>query len=152
MAGLNLQITSGEVALVAATAKTILQIKAPANQRLLVTGLKLLGKAAAGGTEVPVKVRVTRNSANFGTGTSATPAKLNPSNGETVQSTAASNFTIEPTTPTDTGVTYEFSPQSGYAEFLPFDKPWEVPGGQSLQVEATSTGTPTIAVSLSYQE
>jgi hypothetical protein len=154
MAGLKLSVTSGEVALVAATAKTLLQIKAPTNQRVLVKGLKVMGKSAAGGTDTPVKIRVTSSSANFGTaGATPTPGKRNPSNGETPQSTVGSNFSAEPTSPTDRGVLYEVSPQSGVIEPFPFDNPYEIPGGQSLQVEATApVGTPTIAVTLDYEE
>lgn len=154
MAGLNLDVTSGEVALVAATAKTVLQVKAPSNQRLLVKGMKIMGKAAAGGTDTPTKVRITRNSSSFGTGTSGTPVKKNPSLSETIQSTSFYNFTIEPTSPTDAGVMYEVNPQTGLIEYFPFDQPIHVPGGQSLQVELTSPSgsTPTFAVTLSYEE
>lgn len=155
MAGLDLHVTSGEVACAASAAvKTVLQIKAPTNQRLVVIGFKVMGKSAAGGTDPGVKLRLTRSTSNFGTGSSATPAKLNPSNGETVQSTAFGNFTIEPTSPSDCGVTYEVNPQSGVIEYYPFDKPWPVPGGQSLQIEATAVSgqTPTLAYTFAYSE
>jgi hypothetical protein len=152
MAGLLLNVNSAECVLVASTAKTLLQLKAPANQRLKLRGLKILGKQAAGGTDAVVKVRMTRSTANFGTGTAATPGKANPSNGETVQSTAAGNFTVEPTSPTDGGLWWEVQPQSGVIEFLPPGLEVEVPGGQSIQFEATSTGTPTLIVTALYEE
>lgn len=152
MAGVLLHVNSGEVALVANTPKTVLAIKAPTNQRLLIRGLKFLGKSAAGGTDVPVKVRLTRSTANFGTGSTATPAKNDPNDGETVQSTAASNFTVEPTSPTDGGLCWEFSPQGGIMESLPPDVLLKVPGGQSVQFEMTAPGAATALVTITYEE
>jgi hypothetical protein len=152
MAGLKLFVNSGEVAFVAATAKTALQIKAPTNQRLLLKQVRIMGKQPAGGTDTPVKVRLTRSTANFGTGTADTPGKLNPSNGETVQSTAASNFTVEPTSPTDSGLWWEVQPQTGVIEFEPITDPIEIPGGQSIQCEITSVATPTLLVTFEYEE
>jgi hypothetical protein len=152
MAGLLCHVNSGEVALVAATAKTVLQIKAAANQRVILKGIKLFGKQAAGGTDVPVKVRITRSSANFGTLTGATPAKNNPSNGETIQTTCGSNATVEPTTPTDGGVWWEVQPQSGVIEFIPPGLELQIPGGQAINFECTSSGTPTVMLVASFEE
>ncbi len=144
MAGVGFNVNSGEVALVAATPKTVLQIKAPANQRVLLKGLRLFGKAAAGGTGVPVKIRMTRSTANFGTLSAATPAKNDPTDDETLQTTAGANATVEPTTPTDSGIWWEVPDQSGVIEFLPPGQEIKIPGGQSVNFECTSTGTPTV--------
>lgn len=153
MAGVLCHVNSGEVALVAATAKTVLQIKAPAQQRLLIKGLRIFGKQSAGGTDPVVKVRMTRSSANFGTGSAATPAKNDPSDAETLQATAASDFTAEPTGPTDGGLMWELQPQTGMIEFLPFGQEIKVPGGQSVNFECTSpSGTPTVMIEASYEE
>jgi hypothetical protein len=152
MAGLKLFVNSGEVVFVANTAKTALQIKAPTNQRLLLKQIKVFGKQPAGGTDTPVKFRLTRSTANFGTGTTATPGKLNTSNPETIQSTAANNFTVEPTSPTDTAYWQEVQPQTGTIEFEPITDPIEVPGGTSIQAEITSVGTPTVTVVFEYEE
>src|SRR4051812_46552543 len=128
MAGIGLWATSGEVALVAATAKSVLQVKAPANQRLLIRTIRFFGKSAAGGTDAMVKVRMTRSTANFGTFSSATTGKVNPSNGETLQGTYGKDASAEPTSPTDTGYLWEFSPQGGVIEPLPPGTVIEVPG------------------------
>ena len=152
MAGVGFSVNSGECTLVAATAKTLLQVKAATNQRVLIRGLKILGKQAAGGTDPVVKVRMTRSTANFGTGSTATPSKSNPSNGETLQTSCAANFTVEPTSPTDTGQWWEVQPQSGVIEFLPPGMEIQVPGGQSVQFEALSTGTPTLLVTAIVEE
>lgn len=152
MAGQYCHVTSGEVALVAATPKSVLQIKAAANQRDLVKALRFMGKQPAGGTDTPIKIRMTRSSANFGTFTAATPAKNNPSNGETVQTSAGSNATVEPTSPTDGGYWIELPPQIYFAEGFSLDTFMEIPGGQSIQFEATSPGTPTLTITASFEE
>jgi hypothetical protein len=152
MAGVLFHGNSGEVALVAATAKTVYQIKAASNQRVLVVALRLLGKQPAGGTDTPIKVRMTRSTANFGTGTAVTLGKNDPGDAETLQTTAAANFTVEPTSPTDSGLWWEIQPQSGVIEFLPPGLEIKIPGGQAVNFECTSTGTPTILITASSQE
>ena len=152
MAGILYQVNSGEVALTAATAKSVLQVKAPANQRVLIRVVRLFGKAPAGGTDTPVKVRMTRNAANFGTGTAATPAKNNPADTETIQTTAFANFTAEPTTPTDGGLWFEIQPQLGVVEIYPIGAPIVIPGGQSVQFEFTAAAAETVLVSLVCEE
>jgi hypothetical protein len=153
MAGMLLNVNSGEVALVANTAKTILQIKAPDDRKLVVNSLQIMGKQAAGGTDTPVKIRITRSTGSFGTGVVATPGKVDPGgNPETFESTAYANFSGEPGAPIDTGLWYEFQPQAGLVIYLPPGQEWIVPGGQSLQIEATSTGSPTLTAVLGYAE
>lgn len=152
MAGVIAHVNSGEVALVAATAKSVLQIKAATNQRVLLKALRFLGKQAAGGTDAVVKIRMTRNSANFGTFSSATPGKNDPNDGETIQTTCGSNASAEPTSPSDSGLWWEVQPQSGVIEFLPPGLEIKIPGGQSVQFECTSSATPTIMLCATFEE
>lgn len=152
MAGQLCHVNSGERTLVAATAQTLLQIKAAANQRVLIKALRFTGKMPAGGTDTPIKIRMTRSTSNFGTSSSATPAKNNPSNGETIQTTCASTFTVEPTSPADGGLLWELQPQSGIIELLTPDLYIEIPGGAAVNFEATSAATPILAVSASFEE
>lgn len=155
MAGVQWHVNSGEVALVAATAKSVLQIKAAANVRTLIRGLRFFGKQAAGGTDAVVKIRMMRTASGgaFGTFTAATPGKNDPSDSETLQTTCGSNATVEPTTSTtDSGLWWELQPQLGLEEFLPFDQPIKVPGGTSVQFECTSSGTPTVMLEASCEE
>jgi hypothetical protein len=152
MAGLLCFVNSGECALVASTPKSLLQLKSATNQRVVVKGLKLLGKQPAGGTDTPVKIRMTRSTANFGTFSSATPGKANPSDGETIQTTCGSNASVEPTSPTDSGLWWEVQPQSGTIECLPPDQVIEVPGGQSIQFECTSVATPILLITAIFEE
>lgn len=152
MAGLVLDMNSGDVTLVANTELSALQIKAPSNQRLLIREIAIQGKQAAGGTDAVVEVRATRSTSNFGTFTSVTPGKRNPSDGETIQGTYGKNASVEPTTPTDTGWARRVQPELGTIEYLPLTRPIEVPGGQSVQIELKSTGTPTLLVQAAVEE
>ncbi len=146
MAGLLLTGNSGSCTLVALTAKTILQIKMPANQRGVVRTIKLFGESAAGGTDVPCKVRLTYSTTNFGTGSAVTPGKNDPGMAETVQSVWKGNFSAEPTSPTDMGSAYRFQPQLGVIEPFYFGQEVRIPGGYALNVEVTSASgqTPTV--------
>lgn len=152
MAGVRFNVNSGEVTLAAATAKTVLQIKAATNQRVLIRKVRLEGKQPAGGTDTVIKVRMTRSTASFGTGTAATLAKGNPVDSETLQTTAAANFTVEPTS-TDSQLWWELQPQSSIIEFYPEREPIIVPGGQSVNFEATSpAGTPVVTFQIDGEE
>lgn len=151
MAGLNMNVPSGNVALVAATAKTVLQIKAATNVRLKIKTIRFFGKGIVV-TDQPIYWRLTRSSANFGTGTSATPGKTNTSNGETIQCTAFSNFTVEPTSPTHGGIEGDFHPQNGYAEQYQFDVPFEVAGGNAVNFELTAAQAQTVNIAVLFEE
>lgn len=153
MAGLKLVASSGEVAYVASTEKTGLQLQAPTNQRLLVKNIRVTGKQAAGGTDTPIKLRLTTCVvANAGTGTTGTPGKLNPSDPETVQSVVKTNNSAEPSSVTDKGMVWDIQPQFGVIEFWPQSEYIEVPGGQCLNFCITSGATPTLTITVGYEE
>lgn len=151
MAGVIAHVNSGEVALVATTAKSVLQIKAAAQQRVIVSAIRLMGKQPAGGTDTPIKVRLTRTTASFGTFSAATPAKNDPSDSETLQTTAGANASAEPTA-TDGGLWWEVQPQAGVIELLMPGQEIKIPGGQAINLECTSPGTPTLLISATYTE
>jgi hypothetical protein len=152
MARLKMWVNSGECTLAANTAKTLLQIKAASNQRAVVLGLRILGKQPAGGTDTPVKVRMTRSTTNFGTGSSAMAGKINPSDPETIQTSFASNFSVEPTGPTDSGLWWEIQPQNGVIEFYPPNQEIEIPGGAAINFEFTSVATPVLLITGTVEE
>lgn len=152
MAGVIVNTNSGEVTLAGSTPKSILQIKAPANQRLVVKSLRFTGQQPAGGTDTPIKIRMTRSTSNFGTFSSAVAAKNNPGDAETVQGTYNANATIEPTSPSDSGLCWNVPPQSGIIEFLVPDLFIPVPGGQSVQFEATAAGSAVMLLTAQVEE
>jgi hypothetical protein len=152
MAGVLCHVNSGEVSLVANTAKSVLQLKAPTNQRVLIKAIRILGKQPAGGTDTPVKVRLTRSTSSFGTFSAATPAKNDPNDGETIQTTCGSNASAEPTSPSDGGLWWEVQPQSGIIEPFAPGQEIKIPGGQSVQFECTSPGTPSLMIEATFEE
>jgi len=141
------------VALAAATANEVMQIKAAANQRVLLRRLVVTGTASAGGTDAATTGRLTLSTANFGTFTgTVVKTKVNPSNGETIQTTFSGNTTggTPSTTPTDLGQYFAVNPQSGIV--LRYEPPLEIPGGQAINVELTNAGTPTHRVFAEVEE
>jgi hypothetical protein len=155
MAALFFVVNSGEVTLAASVTTTLLQIKAPANQALRIKSINVWGKQPAGGVDTPVKIRLTRSTASFGTGTAATPGKTDPGRGETIQSTCyAAPFSTAPTTPTDTGIWMEVQPQTAAFYPVPFGQDLIIPGGAAINVEAiTITGqTPTLVAVATVEE
>jgi hypothetical protein len=99
----------------------------------------------------PYKVLV-RAGHNVGTFTAATASKNDPNDGETLQATCGANASVEPTAPTDGGLWWELQPQTGIIEPLAPGQEIKVPGGQSVQFEFTSPGTPTVMCEVTYEE
>ncbi|GAC1345471.1 MAG: hypothetical protein NVSMB14_08770 [Isosphaeraceae bacterium] len=81
--------------LVAATQKTILQIKAPANQRVRLMSFGLFFDGVTNNS-APCEVKIMRQT-TLATGTAATPSPVEPELTETVQASGISNATAEPT-------------------------------------------------------
>lgn len=136
MAGIRWSVSSGDVALTAATQKTVLQVTAPANQRLLVDTISLAFDGVTP-TNEPVSVHIYRQT-NAGSGGSAyTPKKLDNTHTETVQATALYNITSEPTYG-DLIYSVLVHPQSGIVLQLPENRRLIVPGGTRLGVVLTA--------------
>lgn len=142
MANVNISVTTeGEIALAAAgTARTILQLVAPTNQRGDLRSISL-GFDGVSPTAEAFTVELLRQT-TAGTMISATPVKDN-AGAETVQFTAQKNATAEPTAG-DVLRRWEHHPQSGSFERV-FDKrEIEIPGGTRLGLRVTcpTGGTP----------
>ncbi len=130
--------TEGEIALPAAAAKTILQVKLPANHRGLVKawGVSFDGVSP---TAEPVQVRLVRQT-TAGTMTGATLRKVDSSISEAILSTATKNATAEPT-PGDQLRAVEVHPQGGYEEQLPFGDEYRIPGDGRVGIECIAPAT-----------
>lgn len=135
MAGVKWAATTPEVALVAATAKTILQVVAPTNQRLLVNRYGIFFDGVSTTAE-PVQVRILRQT-TAGTSSANTPVKRNNSDAETLQVTARDTFTVEPTN-SDVYDVFEVHPQQGIDVILPLGQEIPVKGGDRLGIECTA--------------
>lgn len=136
MAGLRVVATTeGEVALVAATAKTVLQIVAPTNQRLLLKGFSVSFDGVAS-TDAPVQVHLVKQT-TAGTSSPGTPVRDGDPGSETIQTTSRIAITVEPTT-TDILRRYEVHPQGGSIERA-FDLDnIPIPGGTRLGLRCTA--------------
>jgi len=148
MSGLLCIAQTTEVALAAATAKTIMQVIAPANQRLK---LKRWGVFFDGVSAVaePVQVRLLRQT-DAGTVTSLTPVKL-VAGSETVQTTAGHTATVEPTAGDVIDIA-EVHPQSGYEVLIPYDMPIEIPGGGRVGIECTAPAIVNVRAKIIFEE
>lgn len=149
MAAILATVNSGEVSLVAATAKTVLQVVAAANHRVRLRRLSLFGKGTSP-TDTPYKVRLVRQT-TAGTMTSATPVKHDASTDETLQTTAQKNASAEPTSTDEIGF-YEVHPQAGLVLMFPPDECPLIAGGARLGIEVTSAQTGTVVVDALFEE
>ncbi len=148
MSGIVFTLSTGEVALVAATVKTVLQAVAPTNQRqkILGWGVYFDGTSPAG---EPVIVEMVRQS-TAGTMTALSAVKVSPGS-ETVQSTAQHTATVEPTL-TDVIFRKEVHPQSGYEMTFPLGQ--EIPnvGGGRIGIRCTAPAGVNCVASLTIEE
>jgi hypothetical protein len=151
MAGIKSVVTTeGEIALSAATPKTILQIVAPANQRLRLTGFGISFDGVTSSAE-PVNVELCVQS-DAGTSTAATPVKDGDPGSETLQGTARKNATAEPTTGNILR-RYVFHPQGGGVErVFSYDEQILVPGGTRLGIRCTAAATVNAIAHMTYEE
>lgn len=149
MAGNRFKISSEgtAIALVAATAKTVLGVNASANVRLKLKrwGIYFDGTSA---TAVPVIVQLLRTS-SAGTSTAVTPRNVNQT--ETVQATAGKNYTAEPTAG-DILENKEIHPQQGYETIYPEGGEVQVAGGGRLTIKATAPAGVNCVVEMEFEE
>lgn len=103
--------TADAVALVAATAKTVLQINAPSSRRGKIKEIGI-GFSSTNTAHSPVLVRLMR-ATTAGTSTSTTPAPLDPAD-PVALFTAGKNFSAEPTL-TDELRRWRITPVGGQA-------------------------------------
>lgn len=148
MSGIDCVAQTAEVALTAATAKTILQLVAPANQRLKIKGWGVFFDGTSA-TDEPVQVRLLRQT-TAGTMTSLTPVKT-CAGSETIQSTAQHTATAEPTAG-DVLDSLEVHPQSGYEKQISPDQKFEVPGGGRIGVECTAPAGVNARAKIFFEE
>ena len=148
MAGLRCNAKTVELALVAATAKTILQLAAPAQQRVLIRRWGVFFDGVAADAE-PVEVRLLRQT-TAGTMSANTPVKL-VAGSETIQTAATDDASAEPT-PSDVLDVIEVHPQGGFDAILPPDQVIEVPGGTRVGIECTAPAGVNVRSKIWFEE
>lgn len=149
MARLPIVITTeGEIALVAATAKTILQAVAPTNQRGALKSFSVAFDGTSAAAE-PVQVDLLRQT-TAGTMTAATPVKEGVGS-ETIQFTAQKNASVEPGSG-DVLRRYEVHPQAGREIRFGIDDEILIPGGTRLGIRCTAPANVNVAGHMSIEE
>jgi hypothetical protein len=126
---------TAEVALVAATAKTVLQILAATNQAVKVLGWGVYFDGTSS-TGEPVVVELIRQT-TAGTMSALTAEKIDPGRAETIQTTCTHTATAEPST-TTAMTRIEVHPQSAYEKLFPFGQEIIVPGAGRLGLRCTA--------------
>lgn len=146
MAALLLSANSGDQAVAGAVAETILQITAPANQRVKIQGFSI---TLAGTTPLDLIVRVLRQTTSGTGNTVVTPVKLDPTGSETIQTTVTTNFSAEPTA----GNVLEYKRlQGSFEKMYLFGQELIVPGGGRVGIEVTCTINATVAAEFRFEE
>ena len=150
MAGLRVTAeNTAAVALAAATAKTVLQLNAPANQRLKLQRVGVFFDGAST-TAVPVLVRLVI-ATTAGTNTALTLAKQVSSDSETIQTTAGENATVEPTKTTllDQWLVH---PQTGIDLTYAFGQEKIIVGGGRVAIEITAPANVNCRAKIDFEE
>lgn len=150
MAGLIFDVNLPRTALTNGTPKTVIQVRAPANQRVRLLGYGLYTDGISA-TNLPVQVRIlTQTSAGAGL-LSAAPAPREPELTEAVQSTCQVGSATTQTEPGASTVrqTKTVSGYAGQYEILiPEGQEVYLPGGTYLGFEASNpSGNPAMNVS-----
>ncbi len=139
---------TAEVALTAATARTIVQHVSPSNHRVKVYrwGVSFDGTNA---TAEPVLVRLLRQT-TAGTMSALTPTQTRPV-AETIQSTAQHSATVEPTAG-DVLDIQEIHPQTGYDYTFTLGQEIVMAGGTRIGIECTAPAGVNAVGKLFFEE
>lgn len=143
MAAQTAAITTGT------SAKTLVQIVAPTNQRLKVRAWSV-SFAGIAPTDAPILCKLVRQT-DAGTSSALTPVVTGSGVvAETPQSTARHTATVEPTA-TDVLRTEEVHPQGGFQERIA-DGEIVVPGGGRLGIQVTAGVSVSAVARIEYEE
>ena len=140
MAALQFYVDLVSTPVTASTAKTIVQIAAPTNQRVKVTGYSFFLDGATS-TNAPAQIRILRQTTAGTSLVAATPVIIENELTETVQSTCQIGSQTTQTEPTAGTVlkTIAIPQYNGmYEVFMPFDQPIIIGGGTRLGFELNS--------------
>lgn len=148
MARLLFSAVTAEVALTAATAKTVIQVAAPANQLVVLKRIGIFFDGVAVSNE-PVLIRIL-DQTTAGTMSALTS---NPTQGrtETIQSVCLHTATAEPTLGFVIDA-LEVHPQSGFKEILPLGEEYVLGGGERIGIEVTAPDAVNAVCSIHCEE
>jgi hypothetical protein len=149
MAGVFFTMTTGEVSLIAATAKTVIEVAAAANHRCLIHEIRVMFKGTTVANE-PVTIEEIQFTGS-GTGSAGTARKRMVDDSETLQTGFEYNHSAEPTGITVVSNWY-IHPQSGIVQPLPINRPIPVPGGDFWGIRCTADDAVTVGVHIEAEE
>jgi hypothetical protein len=149
MAGLRFTASSGEIA-TGTAAKTGVQILAPANHRVLVTGWTISCKGT-NPNQTPILVEIIQQS-SAGTMTGGTAVKTDPGYPETLQTTVTVNASAEPTGSTVVRSEYVQVAGGGYTERYSHEEAIPVPGSGRLGLRVTADTNTNVRVGFICEE
>lgn len=153
MAGVFARLSTGEVSLSAATAKTALQVLAASNQRVLLHSLRVSLKGAVV-TDTPINWKIVRQTGAGSGGTSLAAGtgldKENNADDETLQMTAQKNLTSEPTS--DDAILDEGMIHPQDRDMIYFVPPLPIKGGQRVGVKLNAPQSNTVIVAARVEE
>lgn len=150
MAGLYFTAVCPEAAF-SNVAKSMLQITAPTNQRVKVREWSV-SYIGISNTAQPILTQIMTGATSAGTSSSLTPAKWNLSDQETIQTTAANTFTVEPTGTLVAIQSEEVHPQTGYTWQAPFGGEIMVQGGTRLTMRVTAAAGTSLSARFLAEE
>jgi hypothetical protein len=150
MAALTLVAVTAEVALTAATGRTVLQVLAPTNR-----ALKLLSWAITfdgnSPTAEPVLVELLRQT-TAGTMTSLTLVKWDSGHDETLQTTGSHSSTSTEPTAGDVLARRDIHPQSGYECIYPYGQEPIIPTATRLAIRAVAPANVNCIAEMRFEE
>jgi hypothetical protein len=149
MAGLRLSVQT-DLIVTGTVKKTILQLVAPANHRLLVKEISVSFNGRSS-TALPINVQVERQS-SAGTMTALTPRKINTSDDETPLSSAQHTATVQPTSGEEV-LGENVHPQGGSLLWqAPFGGEIVIKGGERLGIAIKAANTTNVKARFIYDE
>lgn len=143
--------TTADVALAAATAKTVLQLATTGGTNFPRALIKQVGIFFDGTTTIntPVQIKLIRQT-TAGTGTTVTPVAVGDS-ADTILSVAAYNFSAEPTAGNLISQ-FKVHPQSGYSIIFPLGMEIVVPANTRLGLVATAAQVVNCTATIWFEE
>jgi len=149
MAGLVYSVVAGSTALVAATAKTAIEVGATATGGFVITQLSITFNGVTA-SAIPVTCDITTFAAT-GTGTGYTPNKISHPNDRVAATTAEINCTVEPATPTVID-SFFLPPTSGYTIQYPLGREKRTAASGFLGIRLTALAVVNYIVTLYFEE
>jgi hypothetical protein len=140
--------TEGQIALAAATAKTIVQVVAAANHQIAIKGISVSFDGASS-SAVPVQVDLCKQS-TAGTSSAGTPVE-ETATGLTLQTTSRITVTVEPTL-VSVLRRFEVHPQAGILEKFTLEDEILVANSGRIGLRCTAPATVNCLGHISFEE